>query len=130
MASIVDYMKSKGMDSSYGNRAKLAAQYGIKGYQGTAGQNISLLGYLQKGPKPSKPPTASVGHGSAINPSSGYKGNSIVDYLKSTGKDSSYGNRSKLAAQYGIKGYTGSASQNTSLLNKLRSGAVGPSKPP
>src|SRR5699024_5737315 len=40
---LVDWMKSKGMDSSYSNRKKLAAQYGIKGYKGTASQNNKLL---------------------------------------------------------------------------------------
>lgn len=47
---------------------------------------------------------------------------SIVDYLKSIGKDSSYSARAKLAQQYGISGYTGTASQNISLLNTLKSG--------
>lgn len=44
MASIVDFMKSKGMDSSYANRSKLANQYGITNYTGSANQNIALLG--------------------------------------------------------------------------------------
>lgn len=52
-----------------------------------------------------------------------YTGNSIVDYLKSEGRDSSYSARKKLAAQYGISNYSGTAAQNTQLLNKLRSGA-------
>lgn len=51
-----------------------------------------------------------------------YKGNSIVDYLKQSGKDSSYAARKKLAEQNGISGYTGTASQNTQLLNSLRNG--------
>lgn len=50
-----------------------------------------------------------------------YTGNSIVDYLNSVGKDSSYSNRAKLAKQYGITNYSGTASQNTQLLNTLRS---------
>lgn len=48
MASIVDYLKSKGQDSSYSARKQLAQQYGIKDYSGTANQNISLLNALQK----------------------------------------------------------------------------------
>ena len=48
---------------------------------------------------------------------------SIVDYLKSVGQDSSYVARKKLADQYGIQNYTGTASQNISLLNTLKSGA-------
>lgn len=47
---------------------------------------------------------------------------SVVDYLKSTGKDSSYASRSKLAAQYGITGYSGSASQNLQLMSFLQGG--------
>lgn len=52
-----------------------------------------------------------------------YKGSSIVDYLKSEGKDSSYSARKKLAASAGISNYTGTAAQNTKLLNSLRSGS-------
>lgn len=48
---------------------------------------------------------------------------SIVDYLKSQGKDSSYSNRKKLAEQYGIGNYSGTAAQNTSLLKLLQNGA-------
>lgn len=52
-----------------------------------------------------------------------YTGNSIVDYLKSTGQDSSFSARKKLAENNGISNYTGTASQNTQLLNALRSGS-------
>jgi hypothetical protein len=45
---------------------------------------------------------------------------SIVDYLKSIGKDSDYNNRKKLADQYGISNYSGSGDQNVMLLNKLK----------
>lgn len=53
-----------------------------------------------------------------------YSGNSIVDGLKSVGVDSSYANRKALAEANGIKNYTGTASQNTALLNKLKSGTL------
>lgn len=53
--------------------------------------------------------------------SSSYNGNSIVDYLKSVGQDSSFSNRKKLAQAHGISNYKGTASQNTQLLNILRS---------
>ena len=46
-ASIVEYLKSVGQDSSYSNRARLAAQHGISGYRGTAAQNTSLLNRLR-----------------------------------------------------------------------------------
>lgn len=41
--SIVDYMKSINLDSSYDNRRKLAKRYGIANYTGTAKQNVILL---------------------------------------------------------------------------------------
>jgi len=47
---------------------------------------------------------------------------SVVDYLKSQGKDSSYSARKTLAANYGISNYSGTASQNTQLLKALQSG--------
>ena len=53
-----------------------------------------------------------------------YSGNSIVDGLKSVGVNSSYAYRSQLAAANGISNYTGSASQNTALLNKLKEGTL------
>ena len=53
-----------------------------------------------------------------------YTGDSIVDYLKSTGQDSSYTARQKLATSMGIENYSGTAEQNTKLLNMLRSGAT------
>ena len=42
---------------------------------------------------------------------------SIVDYLASIGQASDFNSRAKLAAQSGIANYTGTAAQNTQLLN-------------
>ena len=41
--SIIDLLKSKGIDSSFTNRKKLAEERGIQNYTGTASQNISLI---------------------------------------------------------------------------------------
>lgn len=60
---------------------------------------------------------------SSGKPKNAYTGNSIVDYLKSIGVDSSFANRKKLAQKYGIKNYTGTAAQNTQLLNAIRNGS-------
>lgn len=49
--SIVDYMKSLNMDSSKTNRAKLAKEYGIENYSGTAEQNMKLLSLMKAGNK-------------------------------------------------------------------------------
>lgn len=56
-------------------------------------------------------------------------GGSIVDYLKANNIDSGKANRKKLAAEYGISNYTGTAAQNTQLLNKLKSGSKPADKP-
>lgn len=56
-----------------------------------------------------------------------YTGNSIVDYLKSVGQASDYSTRTKLAQQYGISNYSGSADQNLALLGKLRGSSAGSS---
>lgn len=50
--SIVDYLKAKGIDSSFSNRKRLAQKHGIKNYKGTTSQNIKLLNIL-KGSKSS-----------------------------------------------------------------------------
>mgnify|MGYP004613242789 CR=1 FL=1 len=59
-----------------------------------------------------------------------YKGKSksIVDALKSSGINSSKSNRKKIALLNGIKNYSGSASQNTKLLNLLKKGKLVKSK--
>ncbi|KGL45074.1 hypothetical protein EP56_05820 [Listeriaceae bacterium FSL A5-0209] len=106
--SIVNYLNSKKIDSSMANRKKLAAKYGISNYTGTAAQNTTLLNKLKSGTAPTKPTQ------------SGYKGTSLVDYLKSVNKASDYDSRSKYAKQHGIDAYRGSTSQNLQLLRKMR----------
>ncbi|HCY9089968.1 TPA: M15 family metallopeptidase [Listeria monocytogenes] len=46
----------------------------------------------------------------------------LVDYMNLNKLDSGFANRKKLANQYGIKNYTGTATQNTTLLAKLKAG--------
>lgn len=120
--SIVNWMNGKGMDSSYANRARLAAHHGISNYSGTAEQNTQLLGILQRGDKPKPAPAKPKG-----NQTTG----SIVVYLDSIGVTSSYSNRARLAQKNGIGNYSGTAAQNTRLLNILRGGGstIAPSKP-
>src|SRR5699024_8347740 len=113
--SVVDYMKSKGMDASFGKRDKHAKQSGTQKYNCTESQSTKLLAKLRGGkPAPSKP---------ANKPASSYKGNSLVDYLKSVTQSSSFATRKKSASKHGITNYTGTASQNSNLLAKLRNGS-------
>ena len=46
--SVVDLMKSKGMDSSFDARKELATNYGIKNYSGSYDQNIKLHSLISK----------------------------------------------------------------------------------
>ena len=49
---------------------------------------------------------------------------SLVDALKAIGADSSMSNRKKIAKANGISNYSGTASQNTQLLNLLKQGKL------
>jgi LysM repeat protein len=49
-----------------------------------------------------------------------YLGISVVDYLKSIGQASDFASRTALATSKGIQNYSGTADQNTQLLNILR----------
>lgn len=53
-----------------------------------------------------------------------YKGTSIVDALNQIKVDSSYNYRVKLAKNNGISNYTGTASQNTRMLELLKKGTL------
>lgn len=81
------------------------------------------------GKKSSNEPKKSSSSLNTKKTTSTYKGNSIVDYLKSIGVDSSFANRKKLAQKYGIKNYTGTAAQNLQLLNAMRDGKKPTPKP-
>lgn len=113
--SLVDYLNSIGKDNSYSARKKLAQEYGISNYTGTAAQNTKLLNMLRNG---------------ASAPSKQYykkytgKSGSISEALKSIGVDGSYTNRKKIAAKNGIKNYTGTAAQNVKMLNLLKQGEL------
>lgn len=110
--SVVDYLKAIGVDNSYANRAKLAKEHGIKNYTGTAAQNAELLEIMRN--------ESTVEDVSRDNDVPEYKGASLVDYLNHVKKGSSFNDRKKLADQYGIKNYKGTAAQNTALLNALQ----------
>ncbi len=56
---------------------------------------------------------------SKLNKSSG---GSVVDYMNSHGLNSNFSSRKILATQYGIRNYSGTASQNNQLLAKLKGG--------
>lgn len=57
-------------------------------------------------------------------PRCNWKYNSFVDALKSIGVNSSYANRKSIAAVNSMPNYTGTAAQNSLLLNALKSGLL------
>ncbi|MEK3886512.1 N-acetylmuramoyl-L-alanine amidase [Bacillus sp. FSL K6-3431] len=71
----------------------------------------SESGPVQNKPSAGKPSTPNTGHG-------------IVDWMNINKMDSSYSNRAKLAKKYDIENYSGSADQNTELLNILKGRGV------
>ena len=119
--SIVNALKSIGVDFSYSFRKTIAQANGISSYSGTAAQNTQLLKLLKAGrlvkpgaqaPSVSYFPACSSSH------------TSIVNALKSIGVDSSYSYRCKIAEKNNIANYKGSASQNTQLLQLLKAGRL------
>ena len=124
-SSIVDGLKSVGVDSSYSNRKEIAKTNGISNYTGTAAQNTQMLNLLKQGKliKCVSSETTTVYY-----PKCGSNYSSIVDGLKSIGVDSSYTNRKSIAAVNGISNYSGTAAQNTQMLNLLKQGRLIKSK--
>lgn len=121
--SIVDGLKSIGVDSSMSNRKKIAAANGISNYTGTAEQNTKLLSLAKQG----KLKKAGSSSGSTSSGTSYYKAfssTSIVDGLKSIGVDSSFANRQKIAKANGISNYEGTASQNSKLCSLAKQGKL------
>ena len=121
-SSIVDGLKSIGVDSSMSNRKKIAAANGISGYTGTAAQNTKLCSLAKHGKLKKAGSSGPGSSGSSYYAK--FNSASIVDGLKSIGVDSSMSNRKKIAAANGISGYTGTASQNNKLCTLAKQGKL------
>lgn len=123
--SIVDALKSIGVDSSMSNRKVIASANGISGYSGTSDQNTQMLNLLKSGQlKNPNGTTTTPDTSGKYFPACSSGATSLVDALKSVGVDSSMDNRKTIAAANGISGYSGTASQNTQMLNLLKSGQL------
>lgn len=118
--SIVSALKSVGAESSYAYRKEIAAANNISNYSGTAAQNTQMLNLLKKGQLVKPGATSSVKYFPACG--SGYT--SIVSALNSVGAESSYAYRKTIAAANNISNYSGTAAQNTQMLNLLKSGKL------
>lgn len=110
--SIVDYLKSIGVDSSFANRKQLAKDFGINGYRGTASENLQLMNIIKtRGIQSNQ-------YYPAVN------SRSLVDALKMIKEDSSFMNRTLIAKLNGINNYTGTTNQNIKLLSLLKEGKL------
>lgn len=119
-ASIAAALDALGADSSYASRSEIAAANGITGYRGTAEQNTRMLELLRQG----KLIDPSAVSGSPFFPAYTGASPSIAAALNAVGAESSFAYRTKIAAANGVADYTGSAAQNTSLLQLLRQGRL------
>lgn len=150
VSSIVDALKSIGFDSSYDYREAIAELNGIINYSGTAEQNLQMLELLKQGKlikskvwvpvttiaTTSKTTTAITTTTLLENgeweyvyyPACANVYSSLVDALKSIDVDSSYANRSNIAEINGITDYSGTAEQNTCMLDLLEQGKLVKSK--
>ena len=127
--SLVDALKSIGVDASFTNRKKLAQANGISNYVGTPGQNTTMLSLLKQGKlkrvgASSTNTTTSTKKPTTRYLKANYNGSSIVDALKSIGVDSSFTYRSKLAKANGILNYVGTPAQNSIMLRLLKNGEL------
>ena len=117
--SINAALSAIGVDNSYAYREKIAAANGITGYRGTPAQNTQMVNLLKVG-KLIRPDSVA----SKYFPTYTGSAASIAPALKQMGVDNSYVYRCKIAAANGFTGYSGTAAQNTQMLNLLKQGKL------
>ena len=122
--SIVSALNAIGADSSYSNREKIAKANGISNYSGTAEQNTKMLTLLKQGKLKKAGSTSSSSSSTSYYKKYTGDSGSIVTALNAIGVDSSYSNREKIAKKNGISNYSGTAAQNTKMLNLLKQGKL------
>lgn len=120
--SIIAALDALGVDSSYANRAEIASANGISGYRGTAAQNTQMLELLKQGALID--PNAPAVSDSPFFPAYTGSSSSIVTALNTLGEDSGFLYRAQIAGANDIPDYSGSAAQNTRLLQLLKQGRL------
>lgn len=114
--SIVEYLNSIGMNSSKANRARLAEQYGVSGYDCSAEKNMELLDKMRNG------------QGADYYPKYTGKSLKIDEVLKAIGVPEKYrgkwNNRKPIADKNGIVNYKGSMLQNMKLISLAKAGKL------
>ena len=122
--SIVNALKSIGVDSSYSNRKKIADANGLNNYQGTSSQNLEMLRLLKAGQLKKAGGTSSAAPAVAHYPACSNSHTSISAALQSIGEDGSYAKRKLIAAANHISNYRGTSSQNLEMLRLLKAGQL------
>ena len=122
--SIASALNAIGVNSSYSNREKIAKANGISNYSGTAEQNTKMLTLLKQGKLKKAGSTSSSSSSASYYKKYTGSSGSIVTALNEIGVNSSYSNRVKIAKKNGIGNYSGTAEQNTKLLNLLKLGKL------
>ncbi|MGN1457569.1 MAG: hypothetical protein ACI4XP_06410 [Acutalibacteraceae bacterium] len=139
-STIIEGLNSIGVDSSKAFRTKIAAANNIADYSGTAAQNTQMLNLLKQGKlidpsgsaatsQPETSETTSQPETSetvtvTYYPKCSSSASTIVEGLNSIGVDSSKAFRTKIAAANDIANYSGTAAQNTQMLNLLKQGKL------
>ena len=122
--SIIVALSAIGEDSSYSYRQKIATANGITNYSGTAYQNISMLNLLKQGKlKKTGTVSANIQNTYYFRQYTGFSG-SIAEALRTIGEESSFSYRQRIALKNSIINYSGTAYQNTVMLNLLKSGKL------
>ncbi|MGN1111682.1 MAG: CHAP domain-containing protein [Acutalibacteraceae bacterium] len=129
--TLLSALSSIGVDNSLAYRKVIAQANGITNYTGTAAQNTQLFNLLKQGKlinpaassgssTPTTPTTPTTKYFKACSSSQ----TTLLSALKSIGVDNSLTYRKKIAKANGITNYTGTAAQNTKLLNLLKKGKL------
>lgn len=113
---IVEKVSGKTITVIEGNKSNAVGRRTI-----TVG-NASIRGYGR--PKYKSESSSGSSGSSSYYPKYSGSTDSIVTALNSIGVNSSYSNREKIAKANGISGYSGTASQNTKMLNLLKQGKL------
>ncbi len=121
--SLYPALESIGVSCDWTLHKKIAIANGIFDFTGTAAQNTQLLNLLKQG-KLIKPSGTVVKDPVKYFPACGSSYTSLYPALESIGVSCDWTLHKKIAELNGIDNFTGTAAQNTELLNLLKQGKL------